>query len=174
MQLGRKVEYQLVDKVKSIFPEENSVPAEFQLKAPSNGVLDQRRVRHWAGPTQESFSSIYLRTSALALPKLIGSFRNCWKRSPEALDAASFTTMVGDPGPPCSGANWSRPRLRIRMKENGRSQTVDVRLANFTDSEKEFDRTIAYIEDTIDALKNLDRTTRFVLEQGIQQIRRPP
>jgi glyceraldehyde-3-phosphate dehydrogenase (NADP+) len=47
---------------------------------------------------------------------------------------------------------------------------------SFPDSEKEFDRTIAYIEDTIDALKNLDRTnSRFVLEQGIiGQIRRAP
>ncbi|GAC1471862.1 MAG: NADP-dependent glyceraldehyde-3-phosphate dehydrogenase [Chamaesiphon sp.] len=47
---------------------------------------------------------------------------------------------------------------------------------SFTESEKEFDRTIAYIEDTIDALKNLDRTnSRFVIEQGIiGQIRRAP
>ena len=47
---------------------------------------------------------------------------------------------------------------------------------SFAESEKEFDRTIAYIEDTIDALKNLDRTnSRFVIEQGIiGQIRRAP
>jgi glyceraldehyde-3-phosphate dehydrogenase (NADP+) len=44
------------------------------------------------------------------------------------------------------------------------------------DSEKEFDRTCDYIVDTINALKDLDRTSaRFVMEQGIMgQIRRVP
>jgi len=79
----RKVEYQLVDKVKSIFPEENSVPAEFQLKAPiQTEYLINGELRHWAGPTQESFSSIYLRTSAGLAPKLIGSLLN--EKAPEA------------------------------------------------------------------------------------------
>ncbi len=44
------------------------------------------------------------------------------------------------------------------------------------DAEKEFDRTVDYIADTIDALKDLDRVaSRFVIEQGvIGQIRRAP
>ncbi|MBF0312880.1 MAG: NADP-dependent glyceraldehyde-3-phosphate dehydrogenase [Oligoflexia bacterium] len=44
------------------------------------------------------------------------------------------------------------------------------------DSEREFDRTIDYIKDTITALKDLDRTSsRFVIEQKIiGQIRRSP
>jgi glyceraldehyde-3-phosphate dehydrogenase (NADP+) len=44
------------------------------------------------------------------------------------------------------------------------------------DSAAEFDRTVKYVEDTIAALKDLDRTaSRFVLEQGfIAQIRRAP
>ncbi len=47
---------------------------------------------------------------------------------------------------------------------------------NRTDSEKEFDRTLDYIQDTIDALKDLDRaSSRFIIEQGIfGQIRRAP
>jgi len=47
---------------------------------------------------------------------------------------------------------------------------------SLADSEKEFDRTIIYIEDTIEALKNLDRTSsRFEIEEGIiGQIRRAP
>ena len=45
---------------------------------------------------------------------------------------------------------------------------------NLKDAEKEFDRTIDYIIDTIEALKNLDRTSsRLQKEQGIYaQIRR--
>jgi len=44
------------------------------------------------------------------------------------------------------------------------------------DAEKEFDRTMDYIRDTIGALKDLDRaSSRFVIEQGvIGQIRRAP
>ncbi len=44
------------------------------------------------------------------------------------------------------------------------------------DSEKKFDRTIAYIHNTIDALKDLDRdSSRFTIEEGIiGQIRRSP
>lgn len=44
------------------------------------------------------------------------------------------------------------------------------------DSEKEFDRTLAYIRDTIEALKDLDRiSSRFSIEDGIiAQIRRAP
>jgi acyl-CoA reductase-like NAD-dependent aldehyde dehydrogenase len=46
----------------------------------------------------------------------------------------------------------------------------------YSDSEKEFDRTVEYIYATIDALKDLDRdSSRFTIEQGIAaQIRRSP
>jgi glyceraldehyde-3-phosphate dehydrogenase (NADP+) len=57
--------------------------------------------------------------------------------------------------------------VRLLMWEIGKS---------LKDSEKEFDRTVEYIEDTIDALKELDRvSSRFVITQGIVgQIRRAP
>jgi glyceraldehyde-3-phosphate dehydrogenase (NADP+) len=44
------------------------------------------------------------------------------------------------------------------------------------DARKEFDRTVEYVRDTIEALKELDRTSsRFALEQGfVAQIRRSP
>jgi hypothetical protein len=43
------------------------------------------------------------------------------------------------------------------------------------DAEKEFDRTVQYIRDTIDALKELDRTSsRFVIQDRDQPGRRHP
>ena len=47
---------------------------------------------------------------------------------------------------------------------------------SYTDSVKEFDRTVEYIYATIDALKDIDRdSSRFDIEQGIAaQIRRSP
>jgi acyl-CoA reductase-like NAD-dependent aldehyde dehydrogenase len=47
---------------------------------------------------------------------------------------------------------------------------------SLADANKEFDRTVEYIYDTIDALKDVDRaSSRFIIEQGIVgQIRRSP
>jgi len=57
--------------------------------------------------------------------------------------------------------------VRLLMLEIGKSAE---------DSAAEFDRTVKYIKDTIDALKELDRiSSRFVIESGIiAQIRRAP
>ena len=66
-----------------------------------------------------------------------------------------------------------------RMKEV-RAEVVKLLMweigKSLTDSEKEFDRTVDYIKDTINALKELDRaSSKFVTEQGvIGQIRRAP
>jgi glyceraldehyde-3-phosphate dehydrogenase (NADP+) len=57
--------------------------------------------------------------------------------------------------------------IKLLMWEIGKS---------LKDSEKEFDRTVEYVRDTIEALKDLDRpASRFTIEQGIiGQIRRAP
>ncbi len=57
--------------------------------------------------------------------------------------------------------------VRLLMWEIGKSRK---------DAESEFDRTVQYIRDTVEALKHLDRDCgRFVMEQGfIGQIRRSP
>jgi glyceraldehyde-3-phosphate dehydrogenase (NADP+) len=66
-----------------------------------------------------------------------------------------------------------------RMKE-AKAEVVKLLMwevgKSLEDSEREFDRTVVYIQDTIGALKELDRiSSRFVIEQGvIGQIRRAP
>ncbi|MFB3909505.1 MAG: NADP-dependent glyceraldehyde-3-phosphate dehydrogenase [Candidatus Eisenbacteria bacterium] len=59
------------------------------------------------------------------------------------------------------------PVVRLLMWEIGKSRK---------DAEAEFDRTVQYIRDTVEAVKQLDRDcSRFVMEQGfIAQIRRSP
>ena len=66
---------------------------------------------------------------------------------------------------PCAGS--ATAVIRLTMFEIGKT---------LKDSTAEFDRTVKYVEDTIAALKDLDRTaSRFVVEQGfIAQIRRAP
>lgn len=185
MQLQEKVKYQLADKIQAIFPEESSIPADFQLEAAIHQTeyLIDGELRHWEGPTQESFSSIYLKTDTGFAPKLIGSFPLLTeKEALAALEAAGSAYDYGrGPWPTMSVAERIEcvKDFAYRMKEK-RQDVVKLLMweigKSFPDSEKEFDRTIAYIEDTIDALKNLDRTnSRFVLEQGIVgQIRRAP
>jgi len=185
VQLKEKVDYQLADKIQAIFPEENTIPAEFQLEAAihQREYLVNGELRQWEGSTQESFSAIYLKTGTGLAPKLIGSFPLLTeKEALEALDAAVSAYDHGrGPWPTMSVAGRIAcvQDFAYRMKEK-RQEVVKLLMweigKSFPDSEKEFDRTIAYIEDTIDALKNLDRTnSRFVLEQGIiGQIRRAP
>lgn len=185
MQLEDKVTSQLVEKIQSIFPAENSIPPEFQLGAPIHQTeyLIGGELRHWDGPTQESYSSIYLKTSTGFAPKLIGSFPLLTeKEALSALEAACSAYDYGRgawPTMSVAGRIDCVQDFAYRMKEK-RQEVVKLLMweigKSFDDSQKEFDRTIAYIEDTIDALKNLDRTnSRFVLEQGIiGQIRRAP
>jgi len=185
MQLQEKIELSLAEKIQSIFPEEHSIPAEVQLIDPIHQTeyLINGELRRWDGPTQESFSSIYLKGEAGLSPKLIGSFPLLTeKEALEVLDAAVAAYDYGrGPWPTMSVAGRIEhiQDFAYRMKEK-RQEVVKLLMweigKSLPDSEKEFDRTIAYIEDTIDALKNLDRNnSRFVLEQGIiGQIRRAP
>ena len=79
----------------------------------------------------------------------------------------------------CRGADKACEAFAYRMKER-REDVVKLLMweigKTLPDAEKEFDRTVDYIRDTIDALKDLDRiSSRFVIEQGvIGQIRRAP
>jgi glyceraldehyde-3-phosphate dehydrogenase (NADP+) len=133
------------------------------------------RLEEWSGPVQEVFSPIEERP--------IGSYPMLTaEESKAALQAAvsAYDRGRGD---------WPTMTVadRIRHLEQFTYQMVEQReLVAHTlmwevgktrsDSYKEFDRTIEYINDTIDALKDLDRvSSRFVLEKGIlAQIRRAP
>ncbi|MBV8883153.1 MAG: NADP-dependent glyceraldehyde-3-phosphate dehydrogenase [Chroococcidiopsidaceae cyanobacterium CP_BM_RX_35] len=172
-------------KIAEIFPDEDSIPTEFQLPFPIHQTeyLINGELRHWDGPKQEAFSSIFVKTADGLAPKLIGSFPLLTeKESLTALDAAVAAYDNGRghwPTMSVSGRIEHMQDFTYRMKEK-KQEVVNLLMweigKSFPDSEKEFDRTVAYIEDTIDALKNLDRTnSRFVIEQGIiGQIRRAP
>lgn len=180
-----KKEAQLAAKINSIFPQESSIPAEFLLSSPIHQTeyLIDGELRQWQGERQESFSSIYVETAGGFEPKRIGSFPQL--REKEALEALNAAVAAYDNGRgqwPTMSVSGRIERVQdfaYRMKER-KKEVVNLLMweigKSFQDSEKEFDRTIAYIEDTIDALKNLDRTnSRFVIEQGIiGQIRRAP
>ncbi|GAI70060.1 unnamed protein product [marine sediment metagenome] len=175
----------LKEKIEGIFPEEKDIPAEFNLDSPyvQKEYLVNGHLRHWDGPMQEVFSPVYIKTSSGLSQKLIGRYPLLTEEiAQEALDAA---TRAYDHGRGRWPTMSVEERIRhieeftCRMKEK-RSEVVNLLMweigKTLKDSEKEFDRTVDYIQETVNALKELDRiSSRFVIQEGIiGQIRRAP
>ena len=117
------------------------------------------------------------------MPKTIGSYPLLdEEHSLEALESACAAYDQGRgewPTMPVEQRIGHVESFACRMQEQ-RDQVVNLLMweiaKTLPDAEKEFDRTLEYIRDTIDALKDLDRvSSRFTIEQGvIAQIRRAP
>ena len=168
-----------------IFYEEENIPAEFALEkqVDQREFLSNGEMLPWQGQISEVFSPICVKTKNGLQRKRIGSYPVCTeKESMEALDAAvkAYDNGRGE-WPTMSVAD------RIKCVEDFTHKMIEkkdivVKLImweigkSFSDSVKEFDRTVEYIYATIDALKDLDRdSSRFQIEQGIiAQIRRSP
>lgn len=167
------------------FPESESVPSEYRISAP----LEQRQylidgvIREWDGPLQDVLSPICENVDGSVRQKLIGRYPLLTEdQSLEALDAACRAYDYGRGAWPTMSVQdriFHIENFICRMKEQ-RNEVVKLLMweigKTLPDSEKEFDRTIDYIKDTINALKDLDRaSSRFIVEQGvIGQIRRAP
>ncbi|MBU4262887.1 MAG: NADP-dependent glyceraldehyde-3-phosphate dehydrogenase [Proteobacteria bacterium] len=169
----------------SIFPRPDMVPAAYAIPLPlqQGRYLCDGEIRTWDGPHQDVLSPVCEVILDTVQPKRIGSYPLLSEEQAlEALDAACRAYDHGRGAWPTMGVE---DRIRhmeafaFRMQEQ-RENVVKLLMweigKSLPDSEKEFDRTIEYIRDTIDALKDLDRvSSRFVIEQGvIGQIRRGP
>lgn len=169
----------------SIFSTENTIPDKWRI----DSFMEQRQylcngeIKEWVGPQQNVLSPICEVNDDAVQQKLIGNYPLLQEQqSLEALDAACRAYADGRGIWPTMSVE---ERIRhvetfaYRMKEK-RDDVVRLLMWEIgkalPDAEKEFDRTVDYIRDTIDALKDLDRaSSRFVIEQGvIGQIRRAP
>jgi len=169
----------------SIFANNDMIPERYRIPSP----IEQRQylcdgaIKEWSGPQQDVLSPICEIINETVQPKLIGSYPLLTdKQALEALDAACRAYDHGRGAWPTMSVE---KRIRhvetfaYRMKEQ-RDDVVKLLMweigKTLPDAEKEFDRTVDYIRDTIDALKDLDRiSSRFVIEEGvIGQIRRAP
>ena len=169
----------------SIFPADDRVPEKYRIASP----IEQRQylcdgaIKEWNGPQQEVLSPICEAVGDTVRRRLIGSYPLLTEEQAlEALDAACRADDHGrGPWPSMSVEERIRhvEAFAYRMQEQ-REEVVKLMMweigKTLPDSEKEFDRTVDYIRDTIDALKDLDRlSSRFVIAQGvIGQIRRAP
>ncbi|YAI81273.1 MAG: NADP-dependent glyceraldehyde-3-phosphate dehydrogenase [cyanobacterium endosymbiont of Rhopalodia sterrenbergii] len=175
----------IIAKINNIFPSLENIPPEFQLKSPieQREYLINGNLEIWNGEMEESLSPIYLKTPQGLTRKKIGDFPCLGEEAAlSALDAAAKAYDNGRgkwPTMPVGQRIECLQDFAYRMKEK-RAEVVNLLMweigKSYTDSCKEFDRTVDYIEDTIDALKNLDRvSSRFEITQGvIGQIRRAP
>ena len=171
--------------IENIFPVLEEIPERCRIHAPveQRGYVVNGGMARWEGPVQEVFSPVCVRTAAGYARARIGSFPLMTeKEALSALDAAAAAYDNGRGAWPTMAVGKRIEhvqRFAAGMKER-REEVVRLIMWEIgktrVDAEKEFDRTVAYIADTVDALKDLDRvSSRFVIEHGIiGQIRRAP
>jgi len=174
-----------VADIPSLYAATGPVPPEFDLPGQvviENWLVDGR-LEPWTGEMQTVTSPIHVDTGSGSAPRVLGACPMLDEAA--ALAAVDAASRAWDHG----RGLWPTMRVdeRIRCVEefaHRMSEKRDeiVRLMmweickTLPDARAEFDRTVEYIHDTVDALKDLDRaSSRFVIEKGIYaQIRRAP
>ncbi|UFH34231.1 NADP-dependent glyceraldehyde-3-phosphate dehydrogenase [Flavobacterium acetivorans] len=161
----------------------NLIPEEFQINALLNqdSYLVNGELKKWEGQTSGVFSTISS-TTAYA-PTLLGSIP--FMREKEGLEAVNAAAGAYNNGQ----GQWPTMKVADRIKcmtnfvtqmKEKRAEVVKYLMweigKSLPDSQKEFDRTVEYIYDTIEDYKQLDRNSaRFTKSQGINaMIRRGP
>jgi glyceraldehyde-3-phosphate dehydrogenase (NADP+) len=173
------------EKIRRMFPAAGEVPAEFSLDGPvvCDRYLVDGELRRWEGPMRDVLSPVCVRDGEALEQKLLGRYPLMDEAtSLEALEAA---VRAYDHGRGLWPTMSVRQRIKyveeftFRMREK-REEVVKLLMweiaKTHADAANEFDRTVEYIRDTVDALKELDRiSSRFVIQKGIiGQIRRGP
>ncbi len=172
------------DSIKSIFPKENSIPSEFHIQEiQQKEYLVNGEIRIWDGKFHDVYSPVKLSSDIELYSKKLGFYPLLSeKEATEILQSAKNAYNNGSGEWPTMSVEKRIMCLETfvsKMKEK-RKEVVNILMweicKSYADSCKEFDRTVEYIIDTINAVKELDRSSsRFTIEQGIiGQIRRAP
>ncbi len=171
-------------KFDGIFPSKSEIDKKYLLDFPflQSEYLIDGEIHSWDGDFEKVYSPIYIEEQD-SYNNYIGDYPLMDEKTAiSALNAAVNAYNNGQGEWPKMTVEQRIGCLRkfvLHMKEQ-RDIVVKFLMweigKNLKDSEKEFDRTIDYIIDTIDALKDLDRnSSRFTIEQGIiAQIKRAP
>lgn len=173
------------NNLQSLFPSAEEIPAAYDLTQPieQKEYLVNGEMRQWKGKTQDVWSPIYVKTDKGFEQKRIGSY--------PITDAADAMEVLYAGVKAYSNGRGEWPSMtvaqRIECVEKFTQKMIQkrdevVKLLmweigkSLGDSQKEFDRTVQYIYDTIGALKDIDRTSStFLIEEGIiGQVRRSP
>lgn len=173
------------NNLQKLFPVAGQIPAAYDLTQPieQKEYLVNGEMRQWKGKTQDVWSPIYVKTDKGFEQKRIGSY--------PITDAADAMEVLYAGVKAYSNGRGEWPSMtvaqRIECVEKFTQKMIQkrdevVKLLmweigkSLGDSQKEFDRTVQYIYDTIGALKDIDRTSStFLIEEGIiGQVRRSP
>lgn len=172
-------------ELQNVFPIEDEIPSEFLLPSEINQreFLCNGEMITWSGEVNDVYSPICIKTAEGLRRKRIGSYPIATNN--ESQQALLATVKAYDYGK----GEWPAMSVeqRIECLDNFTQKMISkkdivVKLImweigkSFADSNKEFDRTVEYIYDTIQELKDIDReSSRFHIEQGIiAQVRRAP
>lgn len=168
-----------------IFPAEQDIPTQYQI----NEFIEQREylingeLRHWEGAMNQVHSPVCIKTAEGYQQKIIGSSPLLTsKESLEALTAAREAYNKGQGFWPTLKVKERIQYMEVFVTEMLKQRDEVVKLLmweigkTLADAAKEFDRTVDYIKDTVNSLKELDRrSSKFEIESGvIAQIRRVP
>ncbi len=159
------------------------IPLEFQINQPllQDTYLVNGELKKWTG----EFTSVYSTISSTEeyAPTLLGSIPAMGEKEGAEVTNAAFDAYDNGQG------LWPTMKVidRIKCMQNfvtqmktTRSEVVKLLMweigKSLSDSEKEFDRTIDYINDTIEDYKELDRSnSKFSKNQGVNaMVRRGP
>lgn len=168
------------------FPTIQQVPEKFRLQEQvlQRDYLINGELLRWDGPFQDVYSPVCISgQDGSVSPFLIGKYPLMTaSESQLALESAVKAYDHGRGYWPTISVEKRIAHLEdftFRMKEK-REVVINLLMweigKSYEDSAKEFDRTVEYIRDTIEAVKELDRnSSRFQIEQGIiGQVRRSP
>ena len=160
-----------------------AIPEEFQIR----NTIDQRhflvdgQLKEWTGNTTEVYSTIS--STDNYKPTLLGSIPDMGEK--EALDALDAALVAFNKGK----GIWPTMRVKeridcmeifVKKMQTKRDEIVKLLMweigKSLPDSQKEFDRTVEYILDTIEDYKQLDRdNAKFEKNDGVYaHIRRGP
>lgn len=175
----------MVHTIKSLFPAENTLPEQYRNWQPirQDYYLIDGELRIWGGPLQEVCSPVCIRSTEECRHKVVGEAPLLTEEAAlETLGVAARAYANGRGVWPTMSVGARIQSVRNFTAAMLKKRTEIVALLQWEigkslqEAEREFDRTVVYIHDTLEALKELDRvSSRFVIQQGIiGQIRRAP
>lgn len=161
----------------------NSIPEQFQIKSQihQNSYLVNGELKSWSGESSEVYSTIS--STNTYQPTLLGTIPTLGEK--EALEALDAAVNAYDKGQ----GLWPTMKVKDRIEcmekfvtqmKTKREEIVKLLMweigKTLPDSEKEFDRTVDYVYDTIEEYKQLDRdNAKFEKNDGVYaHIRRGP
>jgi glyceraldehyde-3-phosphate dehydrogenase (NADP+) len=172
-------------ELQNVFPSEDEIPSDFMLPEEVNQreFLCDGEMITWHGEVNDVYSPICVKSADGINRKRIGSYPLATvEESQKALDAAVNAYDYGKGEWPAMSVEQRIECLENFTQKMIAKKDIVVKLImweigkSFADSNKEFDRTVEYMYDTIQELKDIDReSSRFQIEQGIiAQVRRAP